>query len=108
MSASHPTPDGKPGHSPSGHGHVGAADAAPTEFHLPHGSWWPFWLANAIALVCLGLILFGRSLNVGGGTSTIPTPVGLGVLLLGLATLVGTLVGWFVQDYKWWATNTGT
>lgn len=92
MSAAHPAPHG----------------GKPTEFHLPHGSWWPFWLANAIALVCIGLIVFGRSLNVGGGTSTIPTPVGLGILLAGAAALVATLVGWFVQDYKWWATNTGT
>lgn len=94
MSA-HPAPTGKDAH--------GA-----TEFHLPHGSWWPFWLANAIALVCLGLILFGRSLNIDGGTSTIPPAVGLGALLVGVAALVGSLIGWFVQDFKWWATNTGT
>lgn len=78
------------------------------EFHLPHGSWWPFWLANAIALLCIGLIVFGRSLNIGGGTSTIPPAVGLAVLGAGLVALVATLIGWFVQDYKWWATNTGT
>lgn len=89
-------------------GKHGGAAASPPEFHLPHGSWWPFWLANAIALVCLGLILFGRSLNVGGGSSTIPVPVGLGMLLLGLAALVGCIIGWVVQDTKWWATNTGT
>lgn len=78
------------------------------EFHLPHGSWAPFWLANAIALLCLGLIFFGRSLNIGGGTSTISPAFGIGFLLLGVGALAATLIGWFIQDYKWWATNTGT
>lgn len=87
--------------APSGHG--------PTEFHLPHGSWWPFWLANAIALLVIGLIVLGRALNLNGGTpTTIPVPVAFGVLGLGVVALLGTLIGWFVQDFKWWATNTGT
>ncbi|MEK6975566.1 MAG: cytochrome c oxidase subunit 3 [Candidatus Thermoplasmatota archaeon] len=95
-------------HPHATHAGVGGADAPPTEFHLPHGSWWPFWLANAIALLCLGLILFGRSLPTSIGPQTLPPGLGLGMLLLGVLALVGSLIGWFVQDFKWWASNTGT
>ena len=99
MSAAHPAPADNKGH--------GGAHA-PTEFHLPHGSWWPFWLANSIALVCVGLVVFGRSMSTGLGTGAVAPALGLGFLLLGVVALVGTLIGWFVQDFKWWATNTGT
>ena len=88
--------------------HDGPGAHGATEFHLPHGSWWPFWLANAIALLCVGLIVFGRSLSTSIGPQTIPPAVGVGFLLLGVVALVGTLIGWFVQDFKWWGTNTGT
>ncbi len=88
---------------------VEGAPAPPTEFHLPHGSWAPFWLANAIALLVIGLIVLGRALNLNGGAPTVvPVPVGLAFLGLGVVALLGSLVGWFVQDYKWWNTNTGT
>lgn len=89
--------------TPAGKGH------APTEFHLPHGSWWPFWLANAIALLVIGMIVLGRALNLNGGEPTsVPMPVGFAFLGLGVVALLGSLIGWFVQDFKWWATNTGT
>lgn len=81
----------------------------PTEFHLPHGSWAPFWLANAIALLVIGLIVLGRALNLNGGAPTgVSLPVGFTVLGLGVVALLASLIGWFVQDYKWWNTNTGT
>jgi heme/copper-type cytochrome/quinol oxidase subunit 3 len=86
----------------------GADDPHSTELHLPHGSWAPFWLANAMALLLIGLILFGRSLNIGGGTSTVPVPVGLGVLLTGAVAVVASLIGWFRQDFTWWNKKLGT
>src|SRR5687768_10764590 len=76
-----------------------------TQLHLPHGSWWPFWLANAIALLVIGMILLGRSTKDG---SMVPFPVGLGFTLLGVGALVASLLGWFVQDFKWWNERLGT
>lgn len=69
--------------------HPSTANGTP-EPHLPHGSIWPFLLANAIAVVGLGLIL------------NIP------VLAIGIALLAAVLVGWWMEDYRWWKTNTGT
>ena len=87
-----------------GHGH-GSDDPHSTVLHLPHGSWWPFWLANAIALLLLGMILLGRSLKEG---SMVPFELGLGFTLLGLAAVVGSLLGWFRQDFRWWNEKLGT
>lgn len=82
------------------HGH-----AHTTQLHLPHGSWWPFWLANAIALTVIGLILLGRSLKDG---SMVPIQLGLGFAGLAAVALVASLVGWFRQDFKWWNEHLGT
>src|SRR5688572_19749326 len=86
-------------------------DGHGTALHLPHGSWWPFWVANAIALFGLAAILFGHNIpkDAEGGLDLAATPVwvypalGLGALLLILA-----LVGWFRQDYRWWNERLGT
>lgn len=108
------------------------ASAAPTagshgkeEMHLPHGSWWPFWLAIAIALLGLGIMAVGQSMNFSPyhqgelqrdhaiDPSVIvgphaPSMFSLILLGIGLLAVVGTLVGWFVQDYHWWAGKVGT
>ncbi|MFA5943740.1 MAG: cytochrome c oxidase subunit 3 [Candidatus Thermoplasmatota archaeon] len=89
---------------PGGDGH-----AHSTALHLPHGSWWPFWLANAIAFLLLGLIMLGRAMNLNGGdASSIPVPVALGVVGFAVLLLVATLIGWFLQDFKWWNEKLGT
>lgn len=88
-------------HSAPAGGHDPHGDA----LHLPHGSWWPFWLANAIALLLLGMILLGRSLKDG---SMVPFELGLGFTLLGVVAVVGTLLGWFRQDFHWWNEKLGT
>lgn len=88
----------------AGDGHD-ARDAHSAVLHLPHGSWWPFWLANAIALLVLGMILLGRSLREG---SIVPFPLGLGFTLLGAAAVVASLLGWFRQDFHWWNDRLGT
>lgn len=58
--------------------------------HLPHGSVWPFWLALAISVVGMGIIF-----NVV-------------LLAAGVLFLLAMLVGWWMEDYRWWRTNTGT
>src|ERR1041385_3793405 len=89
--------------------HAPAAQGAHAEQHLPHGSRWPFWLANAIALVTIALIMVGRALNLNGGEpSTITMPVAFGFVVLAVVALVGTLLGWIRQDMKWWRENVGT
>ena len=84
--------------------------------HLPHGSWWPFWLAMSIALFGVGLILFGSSVKqalVGEGMeqsvdwSMVPATSYIW-LAIGLVAVVGSLIGWFAQDYKWWNEKLGT
>ncbi|MEK6985173.1 MAG: cytochrome c oxidase subunit 3 [Candidatus Thermoplasmatota archaeon] len=93
--------------APPATGHDDAADHP----HLPHGSVWPFWLAMAIAFLGIGLVLFGQSLKAPDPSvflGALSTPAALVVLGLGVLALVGTLIGWFVEDYKWWPTNTGT
>lgn len=87
-------------HGPEDHAHGGAP-----ALHLPHGSWWPFWLANAIALTVIGMILLGRSLKEG---SQVPIELGLGFSALAFVALAASLVGWFVQDFKWWNERLGT
>lgn len=100
MSSEEPTPSA--GHRTDPHAHS-------TELHLPHGSWWPFWLANAMALLLIGLIMLGRAMNMNGGeASSIPVPLALGFVGLGALALVGTLVGWFRQDFQWWNAKLGT
>jgi heme/copper-type cytochrome/quinol oxidase subunit 3 len=90
-------------------GHRADPHAHSTELHLPHGSWWPFWLANAIAFLMLGMILLGRAMNLNGGeASSIPVPVAGGVVGFALILLVATLIGWFRQDYRWWNEKLGT
>lgn len=79
-----------------------------TALHLPHGSWWPFWLANAIALVVLGVVLLGRSLGMHGGESMVPFGFAVGFLGVSVVLLVATLVGWFRQDFLWWRDLLGT
>ncbi len=100
MSA-HPTPTPAAGH--------GDGRDAP---HLPHGSWWPFWVAIGIAIFGLSLILFGHNLPddpLDGSPTVAGAPLWTFVLLAsGLGLLVFTLLGWFRQDYLWWRTNTGT
>ena len=83
-------------------------DPHSAELHLPHGSWWPFWMANAIALVLIGLILLGRGMALGTHEVSVPFPVGLGFFAVALALLVGTIVGWVKQDYTWWREGLGT
>ncbi len=67
-----------------------AAGHAHPEPHLPHGSWWPFFLAIAMSLVFLGVVM---------------GPV---VLIPGALILAVVLVGWWMEDFRWWKTNTGT
>jgi cytochrome c oxidase subunit 3 len=86
----------------------GEHDAHSTELHLPHGSWWPFWLANSIAVLLIGMIMLGRSLAIGGDVSVIPVPVGMGAFALGIVLVFASLIGWFKQDVKWWNEGLGT
>ncbi|MES2155344.1 MAG: cytochrome c oxidase subunit 3 [bacterium] len=88
--------------------------------HLPHGSWWPFWLALSIFLLGLGIMAVGQGLHMtpADGAAAVaehrilhpsmPSMFALAVLGLGLLAVVGSLVGWFVQDYHWWDSKTGT
>ncbi len=77
--------------------------------HLPHGSVWPFWLAVAISLLGIGLVMLGQSLQMNDPNAAhVASPLSLTVLGLGVAAVVGTLAGWFFEDYKWWPSNTGT
>ena len=100
MSSQEPTPAVGHGHEPHAHS---------TELHLPHGSWWPFWLANAMAVLLIGLLMLGRAMNLNGGeASIIPVPVGLGVVGLGVVLVVAALIGWFRQDFHWWNERLGT
>ena len=100
MSSEEPTPAA--GHDPHAHAHS-------TELHLPHGSWWPFWLANAMAVLLIGLMMLGRAMNLNGGeASIIPVPVGLGMVGLGALLVVAALIGWFRQDFHWWNERLGT
>lgn len=99
MSGSEPTP--APGHRADPHAHS-------TELHLPHGSWWPFWLANSIALLLVGMILTGRALDLRGAGSMVPPGLAFTVTGLGLLAVVGSLVGWFRQDFRWWNERLGT
>src|SRR5689334_21206818 len=98
MSSSEPTP--APG-AHDGHAHH-------NELHLPHGSWWPFWLANAIALFLVGMILTGRALDLRGAGTVVAKPLAFGVLGLGGAAIVASLLGWFRQDFHWWNERLGT
>src|SRR5687768_7113518 len=98
MSASVPPP----------HGAHGAHDNA---LHLPHGSWWPFWVANGIFLFGLAAILFGHNIPKEPDNSLIlsETPPWVYVVLLfGALALLGSLFGWFRQDYLWWNQKLGT
>lgn len=93
-------------------------DVAHVEMHLPHGSWWPFLLACAMAVLGLSVLLFGHNLtqtlreDVLGEPSKFhfdEVPAGYyAFMALGLAALLGVLAGWFKEDIKWWASNTGT
>ena len=75
------------------------------EPHLPHGSIWPFILAVGIAILGLGLIMFGNSLRANAIVPFLPAIVVLG---LGLLATVGALLGWFREDTRWWWDNIGT
>ncbi len=57
--------------------------------HLPHGSWTPFFLANAIALVGLSLIF----------------PL---LIVPSLLFLVIVVLFWVKEDYEWWKEDIGT
>lgn len=81
--------------------------------HLPHGSWVPFFLAISMALLGLGLVLFGGALKatadaVGKFHFDQLSLAAYVPLVIGLVALVASLVAWFVQDHAWWKTNTGT
>ena len=79
------------------------------QMHLPHGSVWPFWLALAIAFLGVGLMALGQSLHMNDpSVPHVASPLALILLGLGVVALVGTLVGWFFEDYRWWNTLTGT
>src|ERR1041385_6198527 len=99
MPSSEPTPP--PGTRTDPHAHS-------TELHLPHGSWWPFWLANSIALFLVGQILVGRALDLRGAGSVVPMPLAFTVLGLGAAAVIASLLGWFRQDVHWWDERLGT
>lgn len=60
------------------------------ELHLPHGSWMPIFLATAIMLVLLGIVLQGFWLFAGVAA----------FLLVGLA--------WIYEDTDWYAEHIGT
>jgi len=90
---------------------VGHGDAP----HLPHGSWWPFWLAIGISLFGLGIILVGNSMRdpavadaAERALQFAPSPFALAFLGFGLVFLVGSLLGWIRQDFHWWKDNVGT
>jgi cytochrome c oxidase subunit III len=95
--------------------------------HLPHGSWWPFWLACAITLLGLGIVFLGEDLGMTPDAQAqldalyekglvadnvlhpqMPGPFSLTILGLGLLAVVGALLGWFAQDYRWWNEKLGT
>jgi cytochrome c oxidase subunit III len=77
--------------------------------HLPHGSWWPFWLAVSVSLLGLGIIAMGQSLQLSDPFAPhVASPFAMAMLGIGLAATVGSLVGWFVQDYHWWNQKLGT
>ncbi len=63
------------------------------EPHLPHGSIWPFLVTIGITLTLLGVLFMDA---------------GPWLLLLGVAAVVATVIGWVREDHKWWWTNTGT
>lgn len=63
------------------------------EPHLPHGSIWPFWLANAMALFGLGMVFVDTTILL---------------LVAGFAAIAFVLTGWVREDIRWWRTNTGT
>ncbi len=99
---------------------------AKEEMHLPHGSWWPFWLAMGIFVLGLGIMAIGQGLhmtpkdfaelaaeNARLNEENIlhPTMPGMGAIALlgiGVLAVVGSLVGWFVQDFHWWNDKVGT
>lgn len=98
--STHPTAAG------AGHDDHANPDAG---MHLPHGSWVPFLLACAIALLGIGIVVLGRSLQLYvPGVPHVPSTAALVILGLGLVAVVGSLVGWFVQDYHWWHLKLGT
>ncbi len=97
------------GHGAAAHGGSHAGHAG--EMHLPHGSWWPFWLAIGISLFGIAGIAMGRTLTLNDGrlpSQIITFPVAMGLLIVAFAFMVYTLIGWFVEDYKWWGQNVGT
>ncbi len=60
------------------------------EYQLPHGSWWPLWVALAMTLLMLGFIL--------------PGPV----LWIGAAAFALAGLGWLHEDVLWWDERIGT
>jgi len=93
-------------HATDAHDDASNPDAG---MHLPHGSWWPFLLAISVALLGIGIIATGQSLKLNDPTAPhVLSPVAGGLLALGLVSVVGSLVGWFVQDYHWWNQKLGT
>ncbi|HEX2066151.1 MAG TPA: cytochrome c oxidase subunit 3 [Candidatus Thermoplasmatota archaeon] len=90
--------------APPAHGH-----GKPGEMHLPHGSVWPFWLSLAIALLGCGIIALGQSLQLHDPYAPhAPSLLSLVLLGAGVAAVGGALAGWFVEDYRWWNSLTGT
>lgn len=65
-----------------------------TELHLPHGSIWPFLLATSISALGVGAIM-AQSWG----------PI---ALILGFAFFLIALLGWIVEDTKWWTDKVGT
>jgi cytochrome c oxidase subunit 3 len=60
------------------------------EYHLPHGSWAPLWVALGMSLLAVGLVL--------------PTwALGIGIATFALAGLY-----WLREDREWWDEMVGT
>jgi len=82
-----------------------AGEPGAPEPHLPHGSGWPIVLGFAIALVGLGFVVLDmESIRERGE----PFLTSGWLLVLGLAAVVGAVLGWVRQDHQWWWDNVGT
>src|ERR1044071_7234639 len=51
---------------------------------------------------------FSASSSSAAACTSAPPPLGVGFFGVGLVLLVGTIVGWVRQDYRWWNEGLGT
>ncbi|MHB8633944.1 MAG: cytochrome c oxidase subunit 3 [Thermoplasmatota archaeon] len=101
-----------------GHDPQASGDHAHEEPHLPHGSWWPFWMACSIAVLGFSVLLFGHGLKATSHQLVVGGPhvfdfagvplVLYAFLAVGVLLVILSLIGWVRQDTAWWNTNTGT